>query len=119
MTSEAKGTIASRLPKGRLTKLLTNEIFLKEVIRCNVSIRLMMVADMYPKNYINRQVLTKELEATWEIIPIDFDHAFLPQTLKESRLIIPDWDKPLTPENNLVDDALKEMYSEKAIQVLI
>ncbi|MBF0239518.1 MAG: hypothetical protein HQM12_17585, partial [SAR324 cluster bacterium] len=89
VTSEAKGTIGSRLPPGRLDYLMHQRQFLREVIRINVSVNLMMIADMFPKNYVIRQVLNKQHWPTWQIVPIDFDHAFLPENLDEPRLIIP------------------------------
>ncbi|MGK5092268.1 hypothetical protein WDW89_09705 [Deltaproteobacteria bacterium TL4] len=120
ITTEALGTISSQLPKGRMEELLHEPMFLREAIRCNVETRLMLLSDMYPKNFVTRRVMNKDLDARWQIIPIDFDRAFFPEKLSETRLIVPkeNPDKN-SPEVNLLDLAIVECFPESARKVFI
>ncbi|MGK0289253.1 MAG: hypothetical protein ACI86H_000687 [bacterium] len=113
----APGTVASRLEPHRIEDLLTNNSFLKEATRCDVGIRLMRVADMYPKNYVVRRVVNKDLAQRFKITPIDFDHAFLPDQLNHAKLMMMDEGKPLDPENDQLHQAIRECYSQKSIRV--
>ncbi len=120
ITSEAPGTVSSRLPAGRMDELLQETMFLREAIRCNVETSLMLLADMYPKNFVTRRVLNKDMDARWEIVPIDFDRAFYPEDLTKATLIVPEKNNdPKAPERNLLKEAIQEHFSERAMKVII